>query len=437
MENPIMNDAFEQYRAEITSLLDDLNALVLETDDAQLATLINDIRSNVNEPFLFVVVGEIKAGKSSFINALVGVPICQVDPAPCTDVIQQLVYSPEKTQVEINPHHRRIGLPESVLKHIAIVDTPGTNTVIEHHHEITERYIPNSGLVLFVFPAKNPHTRTAWELLDYISEEWRKQVIFILQQADLATSEELQVNTEKVWEYATGHGIDTPRIFSTSAKWEAENDPRSGFDAIRSHIRTTVTGGRHLFLKLSGVLATGEKVLKKIHDALQRLKDQLGADRQAARSLENQLNNGTESLRRESQNAVERFVAKYDRIGFEIKAEFDEGLSVPKLYKRAVGAMFSKKQSLKKWIESLQAKFEDRLNTVLDDMASEMAHYFTDAVRNLADNILKTLQNTASGANATAPTVVDVFEKREAVVADLREKIKALAATDLFFTTQA
>ncbi|MBK7009342.1 MAG: dynamin family protein [Saprospiraceae bacterium] len=34
--------------------------------------------------------------------------------------------------------------------------TPGTNTIVAHHQEITEKFIPYSDLIVFVFEAKNP-----------------------------------------------------------------------------------------------------------------------------------------------------------------------------------------------------------------------------------------------------------------------------------------
>ena len=58
--------------------------------------------------FLFVVVGEIKAGKSSLVNALLGESVCPVDPAPCTDTIQLIVHGETPAETEIAPHVRRI-----------------------------------------------------------------------------------------------------------------------------------------------------------------------------------------------------------------------------------------------------------------------------------------------------------------------------------------
>jgi predicted GTPase len=37
------------------------------------------LAANLNQPFLFVVVGEVKAGKSSMLNALFGRDFCKVD----------------------------------------------------------------------------------------------------------------------------------------------------------------------------------------------------------------------------------------------------------------------------------------------------------------------------------------------------------------------
>ena len=44
-------------------------------------------------------------------------------------------------------------LPVEWLREINLVDTPGTNAVIQGHQEITEHFVPRSDLVLFVTSA--------------------------------------------------------------------------------------------------------------------------------------------------------------------------------------------------------------------------------------------------------------------------------------------
>ncbi|MEZ4911559.1 MAG: dynamin family protein [Saprospiraceae bacterium] len=93
-----------------------------------------EIADHLYSPFTFVIVGEVKAGKSSFINALLEADkdICKVAPSPMTDTIQQIVYGEEKIET-INPYLKRIYQPVEILQEISIVDTPGTNTIIDHH----------------------------------------------------------------------------------------------------------------------------------------------------------------------------------------------------------------------------------------------------------------------------------------------------------------
>ena len=132
-----------------------------------LEATITDLKDRIEEPFMFVIVGEVKAGKSSFINALLETEtdICKVAPSPMTDTIQQILYGETTHEEIINPYLKRIYQPVEILQEIAIVDTPGTNTIIEHHQEITERFIPGADLIVFVFEAKNPYRQSAWEFL--------------------------------------------------------------------------------------------------------------------------------------------------------------------------------------------------------------------------------------------------------------------------------
>jgi len=250
MQNQIVNPKFQEYRFKVDEFLKELHHFTVKVENESFQKIISDLRSNINEPFLFVVVGEVKSGKSSLINALLKSNVCKVDAAPCTDTVQQIVYSDEPAETMLNPYLKRIGEPAEILKTIAIVDTPGTNTIVQHHQEITEKFIPNSDLVMFVFPAKNPYTQSAWDLLDFVNEEWRKKVIFILQQADLARPEELKTNIEKVKEYAIQRKIESPLVFSTSAIKEINGEPGSGFDQIREYINETITGGKTFFSNL-------------------------------------------------------------------------------------------------------------------------------------------------------------------------------------------
>ncbi|HRF40153.1 MAG TPA: dynamin family protein, partial [Saprospiraceae bacterium] len=123
------------YRAQVEEIIKDLHELVIQTGNEDLGRTVSDLRNRINDPFMFVIVGEVKAGKSSFINALLstGKEIAKVAPQPMTDTIQQIVFGEQEEAVTVNPFLKKIFLPVDILREIAIVDTPGTNTIVEHH----------------------------------------------------------------------------------------------------------------------------------------------------------------------------------------------------------------------------------------------------------------------------------------------------------------
>ncbi len=428
----MINETFRKFRADLMDILGDLQGLIEDINNPALLVLAGDLVTMAGEPFLFVTIGEIKAGKSSFVNALLQADVCAVDPAPCTDVIQQITYGPAEKSEEISAHIRRIELPAEILKQIAIVDTPGTNTVVEHHQEITEGFIPSSDLVFFMFPAKNPHTRSAWEFLDFVHRQWHKRVVFILQQADLADETELAVNTAKVGDYAVEHGIVDPVIFQASARRELAGEQESGFTQIRAFIRETVTGGRHFYLKLRSVMDTGEQVLKRVYDALQQLRKQLDADKQVAEKMELLLFEGRAATTADIHTAVDRLLAQYDTLTDDLKEEFEAGLSMPVLFRRAFSSVFSGKKSIKAWMAQLQEKFSIRLTRSFEDLSTESARRFLVSLNTLLEDIHRALADIEDSHSLETARVVDLGGQREEVIFDIKRKVGDLAATDFF-----
>ncbi|MBP6569254.1 MAG: dynamin family protein, partial [Saprospiraceae bacterium] len=185
-----MQEINKELNIKLTRLaisVDKLMDVTKEVGHEKLEITLAELRSQLDAPFTFVIVGEVKAGKSSFINALLDTDkeICKVAPMPMTDTIQQIVYGPEEKIEVINPYLKKIYQPVEILQEIAIVDTPGTNTIVTHHQEITEKFIPYSDLIVFVFEAKNPYRQSSWEFFDFINTEWHRKIIFVLQQKDL------------------------------------------------------------------------------------------------------------------------------------------------------------------------------------------------------------------------------------------------------------
>jgi GTPase SAR1 family protein len=432
MRQPIIDDRFTILKDRLEIFLKDLHGYINDMGGTALPSIVSDLRSGLNEPFLFVVVGEVKSGKSSFINALLGEDICPVDAAPCTDAIQEIVYAERPYEDAIRPFLKKIGRPLPILQTIAIVDTPGTNTVIENHQEITRNFIPNSDLVLMVFQAKNPYTQSAWDLLDFIREDWRKRTIFILQQADLARPDEIETNMARVRDLALHKGIEAPHIFATSAERELRQQPESGFDDVRRFIRHTVTGGRHYRLKLESILETAHQILEQIDRALQVRRQQYQADKTVVDTIRTRLESGHRQSAYELRTLIQRLGDAYDAAARQTADRFSDGLSFGKLFQKSIRSTLGRKASVKSWLEDLQKTFEADLKARIESLTEEGADHFLEGLRQLLKYLLDELETVKGHRLREDDLLLKIDRRRQDVITTVRTKMTETVMEDLF-----
>ena len=427
MDNLIVNQELVQYQSDLDSLLSQLESFAININNQQLQVTIRNLRININEPFLFVVVGEVKAGKSSFVNALLQADICKTAADPCTDIIQQIVYSEEAFERQINQYLRKIGSNNEILKTLSVVDTPGTNTVVENHQEITKEFIPNSDLIFFVFFAKNPYTRSAWELLDYVNSEWRKKVVFILQQADLTKPEELAKNKEKLAELALQKGIESPIVFATSVEYEANNErERSGFSDVRNYIQQTLEDGGTKKLKLQGVANTSVQIIDLLKKDLLFIQQQLVTDQLVVNKIKNKLQQNKRQSGFELESLVNRLLAKYDSITAKVKAEFREELSLLTLVKGSFAVFFRNNKSAPTWMDELKQSCENELKSSLGEISQDGIKHFVGGIRELLQSLVDDLHDIKVNQINTNAISVNTIESRQEIVEDVQQKVSTL-----------
>ena len=427
MDSLIVNQALAQYQSDLDSLLCQLEDFASNINNQQLQITIRNLRTNINEPFLFVVVGEVKAGKSSFVNALLQADICKTAADPCTDIIQQIVYSESVFEQPVNQYLRKIGLPNEILKTLSVVDTPGTNTVVENHQEITKEFIPNSDLIFFVFFAKNPYTRSAWELLDYVNSEWRKKVVFILQQADLTKPEELAKNKEKLTELAVQKGIDSPMVFATSVEYEVNNQQeRSGFGDVRNYIQQTLADGGTKKLKLQGVASTSGQIIDLLKKDLLAIQQQLDTDRLVVNKIKTKLQQNKRQSGFELESLINRLLNKYDSITVRVKQEFRDRLSLATLVKGSFAVLFRTSKSAPTWMDELKQSCERELKASLGEISQDGIKHFVGGIRGLLQSLVEDLHDIKVNQINTNAISVNTIESRQEIVEDVQQKVSTL-----------
>lgn len=236
--------------------------------------ILENLISSLNDPFVFVVVGEVNVGKSTFLNALFGADFSRTGVMPTTDKIYFFKHGPEVQTTTIAPTVEEVRVPCGFLKDFHIVDTPGTNSIENEHQQITERFVPMADLVVFVFSAMNPWGASAWQFLEKVHRHWMRNVIFVLQQCDLRTPEEIQVITDYMGQLSRQRFNRDFPLFAISAKkaYLARSSgldreqllADSGFQVLEEHISQTVTRSPTRLAKLGSALRLANQVLNQL-----------------------------------------------------------------------------------------------------------------------------------------------------------------------------
>ena len=421
--NQIINQEVYAFRSRLEELAKEIHHLTIIVNHDELAETVSSLRNRINEPYMFVIVGEVKAGKSSFINALLdtGKEITKVAPQPMTDTIQQIVYGEQEEVIVINPFLKKITQPIDILKEVAIVDTPGTNTIIEKHQQITEEFIPSSDLIVFVFESKNPYRQSAWDFLEYIKDDWKKKVIFVLQQKDLMDAADLRVNIDGVVNQAEKKGMSHPIVFAVSAKMEQEgNKAESGFGEIRNFISHNITGGKAPYLKLENILVTLNNIQHRIGVSLEVRKKQYELDTAFRHDVTESLDQHETRSKKHVDLLVENILNAYDQATGRAVSELNHGLSFPVMLKRSFTSIFSKKSTLKAWLESVANQLSDDLNNGLRNKLADGVSDVAESIQQMAKIIQLKVQNSQTILKNDQDIFSDIAERRNYIMSDLQ-----------------
>jgi ribosome biogenesis GTPase A len=379
--SPELKQRFEMLR----DLLQRALWLAERCADIEATEILRARLTNLRAAALLVIVGEVKAGKSSFINALLREDLCEVAPGPCTVRIQELVYGAERTVESLGESWQRVSLPKEVLREISMVDTPGTNSIVKDHQTITENYIPQSDLVVFVFSAVNPHTKSAWELLALIRKEWHRKMVFVLQQADRASYQELTTNLEHVMQYAREQQVENPIVFTLSAKREMEGIAERGFLEFRNYLQDTIAGGEAWRMKVEGSYQIIRSVMGRLLTHLRSEKRAIDDERAFYQDLLCKVDTREAKAKGLKQLIVDKLVATYDGLARRSEDEFAKGLRVGKLVRRAIP--FLRDKNIEAWLHDLKAGFERSARKEIQVEAAEVSRDLFSEMRTMMDEL--------------------------------------------------
>jgi ribosome biogenesis GTPase A len=219
------------------------------------------------------VLGQMKRGKSSFINALLGTEILPTGVLPVTTVITEIKYGPapcatilrttgQREEVGLstlaeyiteagNPGNKRqvasveITYPAPFLEGgIVLIDTPGIGSTHVHNTRTTEAYLERVDAGIVVHSVDPPITEVESQFLRNIKEDIPK-LFFILNKIDVVSADEASHILRFLEQELSRLQIESPEIFPVSARQALRQkrqasciSPSSGLELFERRLRS-------------------------------------------------------------------------------------------------------------------------------------------------------------------------------------------------------
>lgn len=381
----LMQIVSEKYKNIIDRSKNSLNELLLHVREHTADDLESKLRSaidNIENLFLIVFMGEFSTGKSSVINALVGEKVLPEGITPTTDRITIIKYG-EKKESKLEEGVLNVTVPDPKLENIYLVDTPGTNVTIEQHEKITQDFIPRADIIFFTIGAERAVTGSESNFIKFLREDWKKNIVFLLNKIDIAGSEEelegLLNHTEK--ELRRIFGID-PYIIPVSAKRALEDpgNPESGFDRLSDYVFNTLSEEERIRIKLKSSLDLSLTLVDQTERSIEKNLGKIDSDLQKLKEFESRLESMKEDILSNSTRFTERIrnrMLEFKTRGLEYIDELIRFENIFKLVRKdKVAREFERRVSLQtvneieKDLEDMVKWTEQSAKTIVDNSIS-------------------------------------------------------------------
>jgi GTP-binding protein EngB required for normal cell division len=243
---PVSSDVVQRNESEKAISL--ASEVIREYQLTDLLPLFDSIERQSQRQYLNVAVfGRFKAGKSSFLNHLLGRPILPVGVVPVTSVVTEIGYSPrEFAEVIFQPDHKieQIRLPEisayvsesenpgnwrgveavcafvpemAPYRQLRLIDTPGLESLFAHNAEASLAWSPNTDLALVAVGVDPPLTQQDVSLIERL-RRFTPNVSVLLTKVDLLAPAELQEVLAFVNSQLRAKFSNAVRVFPYSVK---------------------------------------------------------------------------------------------------------------------------------------------------------------------------------------------------------------------------
>ncbi len=387
-----LEGALADYREREVNLMADVAASLAELGDtaAEDRQRLLDVAQDLRDMFfLVVVIGEFNAGKSTFVNALLGDDLLAMGVTPTTEAIHLIRYG--ETPIR-KPNIREDGIYEWVHPNtgavgVSLVDTPGTGSVFKKHETTAKAFLHRSDLVIFVISAKRALAETERIYLE-LAKDYGKKIILVVNQVDLLNPNERQ-EVRRFVEQQVEQLLDLkPLLFMVSAKEglaaarAGRSESESGIEAVKAHLRGVFNETPPAQQKLLAQLEMVNRVVKKYHGAIKQNSDLVSADTVKVRDVQRELETQSTGLSGQLAAARAQIDSVFEGMRLRGLQFINENLSI-----RKIGRSVNREQ--------LQQQFQDvvvgRALRDIDDATNNYINALVDNSRQYWRSVIERL----------------------------------------------
>jgi small GTP-binding protein len=308
-----LDGRLDVLRQNAINLITDMAGTLAELGDAARDDhrRLMDVAQDLREMFyLVVVIGEFNAGKSTFVNALLGDDLLPSGITPTTEAIELVRYNdtPRRAPTLRGDSIREWAHPNTGAAGVAIVDTPGTGSVFQRHETTAKEFLHRSDLVVFLISAKRAFAQTERLYLE-LAKGYGKKIILVVNQIDLLDPGE-QDQVKRFIQQQVKELLDfEPPIFMLSAKQALTaaktgvDSSASGLDAVRAHLRGVFSESPLAQQKLISQLDMVNSIAKKYYARAVERNSTVSTDTARVREIQRELQSQSMGLNQQLRDA--------------------------------------------------------------------------------------------------------------------------------------
>jgi len=412
-----LNSVYKNYVDTISRICCDFH---IDSLKGQIAAISESIQES---DFINVaLVGGFKAGKSSFINSVIGKNVLPVAVLPLTSVITYIRYGTRnKAQVELlngqineiplekvvdyiaeenNPDNAkqvmRVDIELDCLRQypgIQFVDTPGIGSVYKHNTITSTGWLPRVEAAFLALSVVQPLSESELDLLKEL-DNYTCEIVLLLTKIDLVSTNEVDKVIQFIRNQVKQHLNKDIRIFPFSIK--------SGFESsqqvVYEFIRQSIAGNRlqkaneivayklhSSLLKCHEYLLLGLSAANSTHESRQGLVQQIGQERQALSSIQNEVRLITNDFKQRLQVDFSKiFEEQYPYVSKDLLNQLKEDMPGWK------GNIEKTSKDFRYWVET---NFTVKLKPISDEYGPQLSERYLNMALESYSRVVRAFQD--------------------------------------------